>query len=143
MARLRPETPAGNGEMVLEPPFDEWAGLVASTRLAREGWAFEVGGLSVADLSGLARTEACEAAAAYSERLGVPVAPPGDPAGPLVMTGHQPELYHPGVWVKDFLLQRLAHEVGATAIDAVVDTDSFNALSIEAPCMRPEVHRCR
>ena len=49
------------------------------------------------------------------------------------MTGHQPELYHPGVWAKDFLLQRLADETGAAAIDLVVDSDGFDAVEMRLP----------
>lgn len=59
------------------------------------------------------------------------------------MTGHQPELYHPGVWVKDFLLQRLSDETGASAIDVVVDSDGFDTVSVSAPCLTPDVRRCR
>ncbi len=53
-----------------------------------------------------------------------------DPGSAIVMTGHQPELYHPGVWVKDFLLQRLSEETGASAIDVVVDSDGFDTVSV-------------
>ena len=49
-------------------------------------------------------------------------------------TGHQPELYHPGVWIKDFLLQRLAEETGATALDVVVDSDGFETVAVTSPC---------
>jgi hypothetical protein len=59
------------------------------------------------------------------------------------MTGHQPELFHPGVWVKYFLLQRIAEELGATAVDVVVDSDGYDTLAMTAPCMAPEVRRCR
>ena len=61
----------------------------------------------------------------------------------LVVTGHQPELYHPGIWVKDFLLQRLAGETGAAAIDLVVDSDGFDNVEIHSPCLKPDVHVCR
>jgi hypothetical protein len=60
----------------------------------------------------------------------------------LVMTGHQPQLYHPGIWVKDFLLQRLADETSAVAIDLVVDSDGFDLVEVHAPCLRPELRRC-
>ena len=143
MARVRPEAPAGNGGVVAEPPYCDWAGLVADNRAARADWTFSVGGLPVAEFVALARAQAAEQAVRFSRRLGVAVQTGLDPDGPLIMTGHQPELYHPGVWAKDFFLQRLADDLGALAIDAVVDSDTFDALAIEAPCMRPEVARCR
>ncbi len=52
-------------------------------------------------------------------------------------TGHQPELYHPGVWIKDFLLQRSSEELPATAVDFVVDSDGFQVLGVSSPCMTP------
>src|SRR4051812_34552595 len=36
----------------------------------------------------------------------------GDADRPLVATGHQTELYHPGVWVKDALSNAVARAVG-------------------------------
>ena len=64
-----------------------------------------------ATLRALARREALAAA---TRVLGAPRRAGVRAEAPelLVMTGHQPELYHPGVWVKDFLLQRLADETG-------------------------------
>ena len=66
---------------------------------------------------------------------------PGDPEALIVMTGHQPELYHPGVWVKDFLLQRLADETGAAAVDLVVDSDGFDAVAVI--CAVPDARGAR
>lgn len=84
-----------------------------------------------------ARREAVAAAAEFSRRLGVEVAEPHPDPELLVMTGHQPEIYHPGIWSKVFVLQRLADETGAAAIDLVVDSDAFEALGIAAPSMEP------
>jgi hypothetical protein len=44
--------------------------------------------------------------------------------------------------VKDFLLQRLAEETGATAIDVVVDSDGFDRVELRVPCLRPNTARC-
>lgn len=125
------------------PGYAEWHGLLDANRASAQTWSFEVAGLPVAAVRSLARREALQAAEFFSERMGVPVAASGDADGPIVVTGHQPELYHPGVWVKDFLLQRLAEETGATAVDIVVDSDAFDVLSLSAPCMTPDVRRCR
>jgi hypothetical protein len=91
----------------------------------------------------LARSEALAVAAGFSAKLKVEVRRPGDSGGPLIATGHQPELYHPGVWIKDFLLDRLAVQIGANAFDIVVDTDGFESVALTAPCIDTEVDRCR
>jgi hypothetical protein len=82
-------------------------------------------------------------AGAFSARMRVPVRLWDDEPELVVVTGHQPEFYHPGVWIKDFLLQRLSEEAGAAAIDLVVDSDGFDTLEVHSPCLRPEVTVCK
>ena len=59
--------------------------------------------------------------------------PPVSPAAALIVTGHQPELFHPGVWVKNFALQGLARADGATALNLVVDYDTVKATVLRVP----------
>ena len=143
MVRTKPALPAGHGEVLSRPHFSQWAGLARANHDAAADWSFTVAGLGAREVRSLARREALSAAEEFSARLGVKVKAPGDPEGLVVMTGHQPELYHPGVWIKDFLLQRLAEETGASALDLVVDTDGFEAIAVSMPCMRPSVARCQ
>jgi hypothetical protein len=85
-----------------------------------------------------ARADAVGAALGYSRVIGL--APPSRAPGDLiVMTGHQPELYHPGIWVKNFVLQRLSEELPALGIDLVVDTDAADGIELVAPLLGPEV----
>jgi hypothetical protein len=52
---------------------------------------------------------------------------------PIVMAGHQPTLFHPGVWFKNFALQRIASDAGAHAINLVIDNDVAAGRSIRVP----------
>ena len=142
MARIRSGLPSGHGELVAVPEYGTWADLAREGARMSSAWDFALCGVEIASVRRMARREALTAAAAFSARLGVPVREvPAEP--PLVVaTGHQPELYHPGVWVKDFLLQRLAEETGAIAVDLVVDSDGFETLGIHSPCLKPEVRVC-
>ncbi len=54
-------------------------------------------------------------------------------SAPIVMAGHQPTLFHPGVWFKNFALQRIAGDVGAHAINLVIDNDVAAGRSIRVP----------
>src|SRR5690348_8623638 len=36
---------------------------------------------------------------------------------PVVLTGHQPELFHPGVWFKNFLADSIARRVDGYAVN--------------------------
>ena len=55
------------------------------------------------------------------------------PDGPVILTGHQPELFHPGVWIKTFAAAGLANRLGGTAINLVVDTDTLKSAAIRLP----------
>lgn len=143
MARAKTTTPAGHGELVTKPAYAEWAGSARANAAAARTWDFDVCGVPVGELRVIARREAVERARAFSARLGVPVREVDDEPELIVVTGHQPELYHPGIWIKDFLLQRLGEETGAAAIDVVVDSDGFDTLEMHSPCLKPEVRVCR
>lgn len=55
------------------------------------------------------------------------------PNRPLVMAGHQPSLFHPGVWLKNFALSQLADQFDATAVNLVVDNDVAKQSGIRVP----------
>ena len=52
---------------------------------------------------------------------------------PIILAGHQPELYHPGVWLKNFALSSLATSVGATSLGLIIDNDTVRSTSIRVP----------
>jgi len=91
-----------------------------------------------------ARMELLDAARQWTAAYrNVPSAAP-DPRGPIVMTGHQPQLVHPGVWIKNFAAGGLARRLGATAVHLIVDADLPPDASIAAPggsLRRPETER--
>ncbi len=49
------------------------------------------------------------------------------------MTGHQPELFHPGVWIKNFAAATVARSTGALALNLIVDNDIPKASSVRVP----------
>lgn len=49
------------------------------------------------------------------------------------MTGHQPELFHPGVWVKNFAAAGLASRVGGVALNLIVDNDTIKSAALRFP----------
>src|SRR5207302_8957992 len=85
------------------------------------------------DLRRQARQVAVAAAKDYLQQAGEPVALYGDTS--LLMAGHQPELFHPGVWVKNFALNGLARVVGATPVNLIVDNDTAKATSLRLPAL--------
>ncbi len=127
MVHAKPALPSGHGELLVRPPFEEWPELARANRAASASWSFAIGerpfvraALARAARSGGARAR--RTASGWGSTRVTAIA-----EGLIVASGHQPELYHTGVWAKVFLLQRLARIVGATALDLVVDTDGFDS----------------
>jgi hypothetical protein len=126
---------------VADPPLSAAGELLSANRqrLAAPGPDFL--GRSRADLSRDARWGLLAEAEDYLSRAGEPLPPaPPCPAGAapaVVMAGHQPELFHPGVWVKNFALHGLARAHGAAAVNLIVDNDTVKSTSLKLPVKRP------
>jgi hypothetical protein len=56
----------------------------------------------------------------------------GDDA-PLFLAGHQPEWFHPGVWIKNFALAGLARRHGGAAVNLIIDTDILESTTLRIP----------
>jgi hypothetical protein len=140
VVRSRSQLPTGHGEVLTDPAFGSWAELVTRAPAVVESWDCDVAGRPVATLRDEARAEIVEVAAAYTRELGLETGAT-DPTH-VVVTGHQPDLFHPGIWVKDFLLHGLAAQTGAAAIDLVVDSDTFDSVELVTPCVDPDVRVC-
>lgn len=126
----RQAPPEGHGEVLCSPPFSAWAGLMRQNAEASASWPEPLRALRAQS-----RAEAVREAVRFSASIGLGTS--GGADAPIVMTGHQPQLYHPGVWVKDFLLQRLCDSTGASGIDLVVDTDAAEAVALRVPSLGP------
>lgn len=111
------------------------------TASAARLWETPVGGVPLRALRAQAREEALRLSMRTCERLGISWAQPIQPTAPIVMTGHQPELFHPGVWAKHFAVQRYVDEHGGNALDLVVDSDRSGTLALRMPCVRERVRR--
>jgi hypothetical protein len=136
--------PEEDGGVLIEPPSGEWAALARdnSSRMQSVGSA-PLAGEDLASLRARARGEALESARAYSASVGVESVVEEDAEQELLlMTGHQPTLFHPGVWAKHLVLDLVARGADAAAIDLVVDSDGFDAVTLHAPCLEPDVGRC-
>ena len=51
----------------------------------------------------------------------------------VILAGHQPELFHPGVWFKNFLLSEIARRVRGTAVNLIVDNDIVGTTAMRVP----------
>lgn len=114
--------PRGNGEILCIPNHAELPRLVERNRHQAEWAKIDGFGRSLAEVALSARREMLSAAVAYTNQYTDPVESP-DAHRPLIVTGHQPELFHPGVWLKNFEAARLAETCGGTAVNLIIDSD--------------------
>src|SRR5439155_13817432 len=86
---------------------------------------------SLADLQELARRDTLQRARDYLHTAGDPV--PSWSGTRLLMAGHQPDLFHPGVWIKNFALSGLAKKHGLVPVNLVVDNDLAKTTALRVP----------
>jgi len=60
----------------------------------------------------------------------------GNATGPLLLAGHQPELSHPGVWVKNFALHAFAKKLDGIPLHLIADADTLKSTAIRFPVFR-------
>lgn len=114
---------------VIRPVWTEATALVASNRRSMaHHWAA---------WREQARSEAFAEAAQYTSGLtGAPTSLTND--GPWIVDGHQAELFHPGVWGKNFGISRLARQCRGVALHLIVDHDVLKSRAIRVPAGTPD-----
>jgi len=127
-----------------ERPADSIETLVDNNRLLRAAFDTRIGDLRMWELVAATRREVLTVAAEYTQSYR-DAERPSDMADwiarPIVMGGHQPELFHAGVWLKNSALDAYARAVSGTAINLVVDTDRCVRASVGVPVGTPrEAH---
>jgi hypothetical protein len=143
--------PEASGDRVVEPPLVAPAAgggsieaLVDNNRLLRTAFDTRIGDLRFWELVAATRREVLTVATEYTASYR-DVRRPDDVAAwiarPLIMGGHQPELFHAGVWLKNAALDAYARAVGGTAINLVVDTDRCGGTTVAVPVGTPREAR--
>ena len=131
--RLR--APSEHGESLQLPPLGRCgqvfeANLNQGQQLAK----IQIGDVELKSLQETGRQELIEAARQYtSQYLDVDLS--DRCVDQIVMSGHQPELFHPGVWFKNFALAQLGKQLNCIAINLVVDNDVCGSAAIRYPAL--------
>jgi hypothetical protein len=135
MEAHRHRAPSSDGALLAEPPLGEAPSALASNADRLEHWDHDFQGRSARKLRPLVRQQVVARAREYLRKSGLePADAEGDQSTRrLVVTGHQPELYHPGVWVKNFAAAKIAKDAGVAAIHLIVDNDIPKSPGIRVP----------
>ncbi len=129
--RLR--APAGDGDVLIDPPAGDVAALVDENLRRSASRDFQIGGRSIRELADDARAHLISTAQEYTRHYAQPSWIDTADASRVYLVGHQPELFHPGVWLKNFVLDRLARRDGATAIHVLTDSDVASHVEVRTP----------
>lgn len=117
----------------MAPDFATVLAAERANRAALSTSRAHVAGVPLPIFRRAARLELLGLAQAWSLRItGVePSLPPPD--APLFAGGHQPELFHPGVWIKNFAIGQLATSAHGAALNLIVDSDLLPATELRVP----------
>ena len=148
--KAAPAAPDASGGRLIDPPVTPGPGtgsieaLVDNNRLLRAAFDTRIGDLRLWELVAATRREVLTVAAEYTGSYR-DVHRPDDVAEwiarPIIMGGHQPDLFHAGVWLKNAALDAYARQVGGTALNLVVDSDRCTRPSVAVPVGTPAAAR--
>jgi hypothetical protein len=126
--------PREDGGVVARPPLEE-VGRLLDGNLELWSATPPLLGLPWIQVRQEARAEILARARHYLSSRGEPLPPAetANHAGPLLLAGHQPELFHPGVWVKNFALAGLARVHQGIALNLLIDSDTVKTTRLRFP----------
>jgi hypothetical protein len=125
--------PRENRAALIDPPFSAIADLVHKNVQLQRDAGYDFQGRSLADLRALARKELLRDARCWTSLYRQVESSISDEPGLIFLAGHQPHLFHPGVWWKNLALDMLARRHGATAVNLVIDSDTVHGTSLKLP----------
>src|SRR5215204_5483761 len=129
--------PSGDGQTLVAPSWDALPDAVARNREQFSYVQYDVQGRSLADLSAAARRLLLSRAIGYTtqyrdvQNRWLNIASLSEV--PFLLSGHQPELFHPGVWYKNFVLGSLAKRLRGVGIHLLIDSDTCRTATIRVP----------
>lgn len=125
------EIPQRSGEVLCIPPAAQFLAVARANAASLRGADAAIAGMPLGELRHRARSAVLAGAAAYAAATGLPPPGPDDDRLPLIAAGHQPFLFHPGIWSKHLLLDRFAGR--AHLLNIPVDCDAAEDVGADAP----------
>ncbi|MCE9555627.1 MAG: hypothetical protein K8T91_19940 [Planctomycetes bacterium] len=124
--------PRQDGGLLVSPPWLDLPARLAANIAARRRATLDIQGRDLLSLSQQARAQLISDATAFTRQYR-DVPPSRVPDAPLILAGHQPQLFHPGVWCKNFALGLLAQQQQAVAVNLLIDSDEVRSTSSRIP----------
>ena len=141
--RLR--APADHGSTYIDPPLSIAREMIDRNRTHIAGTELDLLGMPWADVAFAARRELVRQArnytAQYRDVAPADSAPASQQTERVLMAGHQPQLFHAGVWFKNFALDSVARAQDAVSVNLIIDNDVPRDCSIRVPTGNLEAPR--
>lgn len=116
------------------PPFAEAAACIEKNAEILCDGRVNIQGRTLRHMREWTRRAVLESALEYTSLLaGETVALDDSEYDGIVADGHQPSLFHPGVWVKNFGIAALANATNRIPLHLVVDNDTLSTSAIRVP----------
>ncbi len=132
--------PRRHGSTLCVPEWAETSRLVGLNHAAFAVAPLELQGMPLTRLRDWTRTTLLDAAARYTAALlGSDIS--SGPTEALIVTGHQPELFHAGVWAKNFAAAGLARLHRGVALNLIIDNDTLESTRLRIPVGPPSAPR--
>ncbi|MDZ4684340.1 MAG: hypothetical protein SH850_04570 [Planctomycetaceae bacterium] len=132
LVRREWRAPPTDRAAVIAPAWSEAANVAATNTARFAALTGDVQGKSWSELRGWTRSACLTAATDYLDELGLPT-DTVSANGPIIVGGHQPELFHPGVWAKNFAVHALARRTRGVGVQLIVDNDTLARSAIRVP----------
>ncbi|HET6442693.1 MAG TPA: hypothetical protein VFH53_09975 [Phycisphaerae bacterium] len=133
--RRRLRVPRGDRQALLRPEPAALAALVRRNSRLLASFSFDLAGRPFHEFRAAARAEVLALACRYAARWNFSVPDWREPM-PIILSGHQPRPFHPGVWIKNFLAGELVSAVGGIALNLNVDNDEAHVQVFRLPTRR-------
>ncbi|WP_437230832.1 hypothetical protein SH661x_002168 [Planctomicrobium sp. SH661] len=133
--RLR--APREDGAVLSRPPLTQGVQLARDNKLALDQNVTLIAGRPLSEFRKWAR-ENCLAAAVQWMSGQLNIEAVARPDRLLFVTGHQPQLNHAGVWMKNVAVGRLAECCGGQSLNLIVDNDLAGPPVLRTPGGTPE-----
>ncbi|ODS34167.1 MAG: hypothetical protein SCARUB_00737 [Candidatus Scalindua rubra] len=144
--------PKKDKEIFLKPAYEDIPGLISLNKERFQSYDFEINGIPFSKFREQVRSEVLKKAREYTEKVWsicsqLNMARPEDlscinnsytPEKEIVQTGHPPILAHPGVLIKNCLVNSISKKVNGIGINMVVDNDICHDNCLDIPNINEE-----
>ena len=131
--------PEENQSLLVAPAPDQVSSILAANREllwnSQEHQAYDLQGYTYGELLKICREELLQKAISYTRSYRDVALPVQSDASslPIIVGGHQPDIFHPGVWAKNFAIDRWSRENRGVGLQILIDTDVPKSLGMNVP----------